>query len=131
MSLPFNRFKKKSLLLITIILPEEFDILKEIKHKKLYKCTLKEDLGLIFDEICLYGHTYPVHQIIKLSKTQIVSAGVDSSIKVWDLSTGNCLKTLNGHSQTITLITKISLTQIVSCSYDKSIKFWDIPSENV
>lgn len=47
-------------------------------------------------------------------------------IKIWDLNTGVCLKTLLGHTDVINHISFSSDSQrLVSCSRDKSIRVWD------
>ena len=49
-------------------------------------------------------------------------------IKIWDLSTGKCLKTLKGHSCGVRKLTMLKSGHLVSCSEDRKIKFWHIDS---
>ena len=68
-------------------------------------------------------------KIIKISKTQVASYSslYDQnvpSIKIWNLSSGNCTKTIYGHKRHITCITKLCLNQIASGS-DFKIKIWE------
>ena len=54
------------------------------------------------------------------SGDQIVSASRDKTIKVWETSTGYCIKTLRGHDD---WIRSIQITDdgslLASCSHDK------------
>ena len=58
--------------------------------------------------------------------TRLFSCSSDKTIKIWDLKSFECLKTMNGHSNVICNVEKLSNNQILSCSFDKSIKLWDI-----
>ncbi|MEI6380720.1 MAG: WD40 repeat domain-containing protein, partial [Cyanobacteriota bacterium ELA615] len=53
--------------------------------------------------------------------------GSDYTINIWDINTGECLKTLEGHTH---VIWSVAITpdgqSIVSGSYDNTIKIWDI-----
>ena len=54
---------------------------------------------------------------------ETVSSGSrDKTIKIWNIITGNCLKTLEGHSDWVIFIVKINENTITSGSDDKTIK---------
>jgi WD40 repeat protein len=58
--------------------------------------------------------------------TQLASASLDETIKVWDPSTGELRKTLTGHSGRINGVAfSHDGTQLASTSWDKTIKLWD------
>lgn len=55
------------------------------------------------------------------------TGGRDKVIKIWDTSSGQCLKTLTGHDNWIRgLCWAPSGTSLISCSDDKTIKIWDL-----
>jgi WD40 repeat protein len=55
----------------------------------------------------------------------IASAGAnDLAIKVWDLATGNLLKTLNGHTSDIRALAVLKDNRLVSGSKDTSVIIW-------
>jgi WD40 repeat protein len=54
----------------------------------------------------------------------LVSASDDCSIKIWDIASGDCLKTLTGHTGPIDAIATTAGNLIASTSYD-TIKIWD------
>ncbi|MHC1590710.1 MAG: WD40 repeat domain-containing protein, partial [Candidatus Helarchaeales archaeon] len=62
----------------------------------------------------------------------IISGSADRTIKIWDVETGSCLRTLFGHSDAII---SVAVTRdgkrIVSGSADKTIKVWDLISGNL
>ncbi len=57
--------------------------------------------------------------------TKILEAS-HTSIKLYDLDTGECLRTFEGHSDWILNIKLINENQIVSCSQDKTIEIWEL-----
>ncbi|KAK4521046.1 U11/U12 small nuclear ribonucleoprotein [Mucor velutinosus] len=54
----------------------------------------------------------------------IISSALDNTIKIWNIATGACLKTLFGHVQGIWGLAFDKL-RIVSGSHDKTIRVWD------
>ena len=80
----------------------------------------------IVQEATLKGHSHHISCLLKLSKTIIVSGSYDISIKIWDVITGNCLKTLEGHVSSVLRLLKINEGQFLSCCY--CIKLWDSKS---
>lgn len=72
----------------------------------------------------LKGHRHNLISIAKINKSQIVSGSLNKRIKIWDIVTGKCLKTLKNDERVFSII-KLNKYQIVSqCS--TSIKIWDI-----
>lgn len=59
--------------------------------------------------------------------THILSASLDSTIKMWDVKTGQCVRTLFGHIEGIWGIAADNF-RVVSASHDKLVKVWDLQS---
>jgi WD40 repeat protein len=58
-----------------------------------------------------------------------VSGSADRSLKYWDLSTGQCLRTLEGHTEWVTTVCLSADGQrALSGSADKTLKLWDLAS---
>jgi len=73
------------------------------------------------------GHQHFVNRVIELKRDLIVSASDDCTVKMWRVSTGNCLRTLTLHSGWVGELMKIKdhgLFVSGSCS-DETIVVWD------
>jgi F-box/WD-40 domain protein MET30 len=57
----------------------------------------------------------------------IISGSLDNTIKVWDMTTGNCIRTLFGHVEGVWSLAYDTL-RIISGSHDKTIRVWDLGS---
>ena len=103
--------------------PRVSQALKGLKDYHFYQ-NLKTLVGL-------KGRTYSVNSVAITPDGQyIVSGGshCNSTIKIWDISTGECPKTLEGHTDSVLSVAITPDSQsIVSGSYDKTIKIWGIP----
>ena len=73
------------------------------------------------------GHKEWIRCIRFLSKNRIVSGSDDYMIKIWNLDTGECLKTLRGHEDSVTCF-ELYDERLISGSWDGLIKIWDINS---
>ncbi|KAF2721604.1 WD40 repeat-like protein [Polychaeton citri CBS 116435] len=69
----------------------------------------------------------------------LASASWDCTIKIWDVSSGACLQTLEGHSDGVTSVAfspdssllasaSASLLASASASWDRTVKIWDVSS---
>lgn len=60
---------------------------------------------------------------------KVVSASRDCTIKMWDTTSGFCLKTFEGHDQWVRrVVPNATGTMLVTCSDDQSIRMWDVSS---
>lgn len=56
-----------------------------------------------------------------------VSGSDDKTLKIWELSSGKCLKTLKGHSNYVFCCNfNPQSNLIVSGSFDESVRIWDV-----
>ena len=59
-------------------------------------------------------------------KRILASGSADSTIKLWDSKSGNCLQTLQGHTSWVwSIVFNPKVTQLASGSYDQTVKLWD------
>ncbi len=56
---------------------------------------------------------------------KLISACDKNKIKIWDLQSGECLKTLNGHSDYVLSVLIYKNNKLISGSEDKTLKIWD------
>lgn len=80
----------------------------------------------------LKGHILNINSIALSCKgNYLVSGSDDETIKVWDIASGECLKTLIGHREPVCfVIISPNSNFIASGSYDNSIKIWDLHTGN-
>ena len=71
------------------------------------------------------GHEGDICAIGILNKQSIATGGRDSIIKLWDLTSGDCVGELHGHTDVVwSVISAYDGKYIVSGSGDKTIKIW-------
>ncbi|GAA6614592.1 NB-ARC domain-containing protein [Scytonema sp. NUACC26] len=76
----------------------------------------------------LIGHTDFLFSVIfSPDGRTIASTSADQTIRLWDISTGQCLKVLKGHTGTVTkAIFSPDGRLLASSSYDQTINLWDV-----
>jgi len=125
----FIHLKNKTLSLMSIIFPEDLDILEQIKYKKLKVCISKINISKQKIEGKTINLTLGENDcLIKLNNSQIVTSNY-SYIYLWDLYSGKCIKSLDS-LDTSNLI-KINKTQILYSKYYGDIQLYDLSSECV
>jgi WD40 repeat protein len=78
----------------------------------------------------LEGHSNTVWSVaFSHDSTRLASASHDSTVKIWDASSGACLQTLEGHSDWVNSVAfSHDSTRLASASYDSTVKIWDASS---
>ncbi|MEH2346904.1 MAG: ribosome assembly protein 4, partial [Nostoc sp.] len=76
----------------------------------------------------LEGHSSSVYSVVFSPDGKTLASGsLDSTIKLWDVSTGKAIKTLTGHSSTVnSVVFSPDGKTLASGSEDKTIKLWDV-----
>jgi WD40 repeat protein len=81
------------------------------------------------DLVELRGHTGCVNSAIYWTENRIISCSDDKTVKIWSLSTGECLSTLSGHLDWIYCLLLLSDKSLASGCEDGSIKIWDLETK--
>ncbi|MHC5775152.1 WD40 domain-containing protein [Nostoc sp.] len=78
----------------------------------------------------LEGHSSAVNSVVySPNGQQLASASWDKTIKIWDVSTGQLLKSLTGDCTAVSSVAySPNGQQLASAGYDKTIKIWDVSS---
>merc|ERR1711862_26013 len=80
------------------------------------------------------GHTKGIHRIRLFPQTGhlLISAGLDSKIKLWSIPEKKVLRTYLGHSAACRDIQfDLKGTSFLSCAFDRVIRYWDTESGDV
>jgi WD40 repeat protein len=71
-------------------------------------------------------HKGRINCVIKLSNNEIVTAGQDKTIKVWEINNKSSLMTLSGHTSMIWCLNEISGNKVISGSSDNRAIIWNL-----
>ena len=77
----------------------------------------------------LQGHSSSVYSVsFSPDGTKVASGSFDNTVKLWDVTSGECLQTLEGHSSRVFRVSfSPDGTKAASESYEKTIKIWEDP----
>jgi len=75
-------------------------------------------------------HTKPIRVVtVSLNGRWLASGSEDNTIKLWDATTGNLLRTLSGHTHTVlALAISPDGLLVASGSEDRTVKLWEVTS---
>jgi len=78
----------------------------------------------------LEGHSNRVISVaFSHDSARLASASDDSTVKIWDASSGECLQTLKGHSNWVNSVAfSHDSARLASASHDRTVKIWDASS---
>jgi WD40 repeat protein len=75
----------------------------------------------------MYGHTDWVWSVaFSPDGNTIASSSGDQTVKLWNVSTGECIGTLCGHTNCVHSVTFLDGGTVASGSSDQTVKLWDI-----
>ena len=76
------------------------------------------------------GHSREVSSVAYSPDGKYLASGAeDNTIKIWETTSGKCLKTLEGHKQYVSAVSYSPDGQyLASGSFDRTIKIWDVVS---
>jgi len=80
-------------------------------------------------ELTLNGHekyVYCVKVLCDRNSSQIISGSLDTTMRMWNPQTGECVHVFKGHSHGVCCINILPDKRIVSGSFDLTLKIWDL-----
>jgi WD40 repeat protein len=96
------------------------------------KMKIKSFLGA-WKSIVFVGHEKEVRDVCISKDSKVMLTGADdNNIKLWDVSSGECLKTIRGHKGSVTTLSmRDNGNTAVSGGLDNAIKIWDIKNRRI
>lgn len=79
-------------------------------------------------DLMLFAHTDVITALVLLESDRLASGSVDHKINVWNLKTGECIRTLSGHAGPVTILEAVNENTLISGSWDRTIRIWDLTS---
>ena len=73
----------------------------------------------------LEAHYNIVKSVIELRGRNLASYSDNSTIKIWNSESAECLHTLEGHTSWVNSVSELSSRNLASCSSDGTIKIWN------
>ena len=70
----------------------------------------------------------PTVKYRKPGRNKLASGSWDNAIKIWNVDSGECIRTLAGHSGYVMALHLLSDTKLASGSNDSTIKIWNLDS---
>ena len=67
-----------------------------------------------------------MNAVAVLDADRIVSGSYDATLKVWSVTSGECLQALSGHSRPVRAVAVLDVDRIVSGSYDHKLVVWSV-----
>ncbi|KAJ3015635.1 UNVERIFIED_CONTAM: hypothetical protein HDU68_012634, partial [Siphonaria sp. JEL0065] len=76
--------------------------------------------------LTLYGHSDALRSVVLSADGKtVVSGSSDTTVKLWDVRTGECICTLKGHVRSVRAVAISMDSTVISGSTDNTIKLWD------
>ncbi len=79
-------------------------------------------------DLILFAHTDVITSLKILANSCLASGSLDHTINIWNLKTGECIRTLLGHTGCVSMLELVNEETLASGSWDRTIRIWDLKS---
>ena len=86
-------------------------------------------MNFIKSKTLTLSHSDHVVCLAVINETTIATGSYDNTIKIWDIYTGEEIKTLKGHTDNVNCMTIKDEKTIISGGSDRTLIIWDLTSE--
>lgn len=76
--------------------------------------------------ISFSGHNGPVRAMLQVDENTLASGGDDSTVRLWNMTTGEQVRVLDGHGDLISALDRLPDQRLVSTSADGTARVWDL-----
>ena len=124
-------FDKDKINLLLSELVENF--VKVNKLQQLLGEQIKQDdkVGAVLGVKKVFKHKNEITWILILKNGSIASGSLDTCIKIWDLNTGKCIKSLDGHTHAVLWVIELENGFLASGSLDQTAIVWNTSTGNI
>jgi len=77
------------------------------------------------------GHSDAVQKAIELKSNVVVTASLDTTLRIWDVLSGICLHVLSQHVDCVSGLVKLKKGYFASGSMDATVRVWDEKGNNI
>jgi WD40 repeat protein len=103
--------------------------LQKVPHQSDAALPNRQDISLVEPSRKFKGHSSPVTQIAAVDKNRFISSSWDTTIRMWNADTGECIRTFRGHGDWVHAISVLDSKHFISGSDDRTVKMWSFDKE--
>ena len=86
----------------------------------------KKCMGLLREAVRRNAAVEMLNAVAVLDERRVVSASSDKTLGVWDIDSGETLRTLEGHTLGVGAVAVLDEKRVVSASNDQTLRMWDV-----
>lgn len=123
---PVTRFEGHADAVRTVIWRDEVTLLSGSIDHEIKRWSLKDAPSALST---LRGHSRSINAMCLIENGRtLVSTGADQSLRIWEVTSGSLLRTLNQHTKPVTALSpqpiRAGLPMVASAARDRTIRFW-------
>ncbi|MBZ4218648.1 MAG: protein kinase, partial [Chlorobium sp.] len=108
---------------------EDFKDNKELLmvYQKLYELSSRKSISFAYQANSFEGHRYGVASVsLSADGSYAISGSYDHTLKLWDMSTGQCLRTFVGHSDSVNSVSLSADGKYAISAVGSMLELWEV-----